>query len=56
MKGKKFEYTSRSFETQEDLLQELDKLGEDGWELVNVAYRRGEDKVLWYDAWMKRIK
>ena len=50
----RWEYMSISRKTDTDLAQELNSLGQDGWDLVTVSYARGKKEEMFWTAFLKR--
>ena len=50
----RWEYMSISRKTNSYLAQELNALGQDGWELVTINYARGKKEEMFWTAFLKR--
>ncbi len=50
----RWEYLSISRKTDMYLVQELNILGHDGWDLVTVNYARGKKEEMFWTAFLKR--
>ena len=50
----RWEYMSISRKTDSYLAGELNKLGQEGWELVTINYARGKKEEMFWTAFLKR--
>jgi len=50
----RWEYAFTAWQTEKNLVADLNKLGDVGWEALSISYNRDAKAIWWWTAFLKR--
>lgn len=50
----RWEYCFTAWQTEKNLIADLNKLGDVGWEAIDISYNKDAKAIWWWTAFLKR--